>query len=63
MNKSNPQHPKSIAHSSAIQKDHWNSKLQFLADTLMHHVKDEEERERSGSKGVYIDFRRLKLRA
>jgi len=63
MTNSNPQQPKYMDHSSTIQMDHWDSKLQILADTLMHHVKDEGERDGATSKGVYIDFRRLKLPA
>ena len=44
---------------SGIQNEYWNSKLEALADSLLHHIKDEEEQEKSGSKGVYIDFKQL----
>ena len=54
------QYPNSTAVESAIQADCWNSKLQVLADSLLHHIRDEEEDERHEAKGVYIDFRELK---
>ena len=50
----------STATESAIQTDCWNSKFQALADTLLHHIREEEEDERHQSKGVYIDFNELK---
>jgi hypothetical protein len=59
MNKTK-QHPNSGLGSSAIQDNHWNSKLEFLADTLLHHIKLEEEQKKPESKGVYIDFKQLK---
>ena len=45
---------------SAIQSERWNLKLQALADTLMHHIREEEQDERHEPKGVYIDFKQLK---
>jgi hypothetical protein len=47
-------------HNSVIQTDCWNSKFQGLADTLLHHIKEEEDHEKHESKGVYIDFKQLK---
>ena len=60
MNKANQQRPGSGFNNSAMQDDHWNSKLELIAYTLLHHIKDEEEQEKPGSKGVYIDFKQLK---
>ncbi len=54
------QYPDSTAHNSAIQTDQWNSKFQALADTLLHHIKEEKKHEKHESKGVYIDFKQLK---
>jgi len=46
--------------NSEGQPDPWNLKFQALADTLLHHIKEEEEDEKHESKGVYIDFKQLK---
>jgi hypothetical protein len=54
------QYPNSAALESAIPTDRWNSKFQALADTLLHHIREEEEDESHESKGVYIDFKELK---
>jgi hypothetical protein len=54
------QYPDSTVRNSAIQTDRWNSKFQALADTLLHHIKEEEHDETHESKGVYIDFKQLK---
>jgi hypothetical protein len=59
MNKTK-QHPNSPVHNSSIQTDRWNSKFQALADTLRHHIREEEDHEKHESKGVYIDFKQLK---
>jgi hypothetical protein len=54
------QYPNSTVLNSAIQTDLWNSKFQVLADSLLHHIREEEQDERHESKGVYIDFQQLK---
>ena len=54
------QYPDSTVLNSAIQTDRWNSKFQALADTLLHHIKEEEDDETHECKGVYIDFKQLK---
>jgi hypothetical protein len=50
----------SAVQDSGIQSELWNSKFQILADSLLHHIKEEEEHEKRESKGVYIDFKQLK---
>ena len=45
---------------SGIQPDHWDTKLQAIADTLMHHKQEEVEDQNHEPKGVYIDFKQLK---
>jgi hypothetical protein len=59
MNIKDERHHSSGLDKSPIQNEYWNSKLESLADTLLHHIKDEEEQEKPGSKGVYIDFKQL----
>ncbi|HET9129436.1 MAG TPA: hypothetical protein VFO86_00725 [Terriglobia bacterium] len=54
------EYPDRTALESALQADRWNSKLQVLADSLLHHIREEEEDERHEAKGVYIDFKELK---
>jgi hypothetical protein len=54
------QYSNSAVQDSGIQLELWNSKFQLLADSLLHHIREEEEDERHESKGVYIDFKQLK---
>ena len=55
------QYPKStVRNNSAIQTDLWNLKFQALVDSLLHHIREEEGDEHHESKGVYIDFQKLK---
>lgn len=55
------QYPKStVRNNSAIQTDLWNFKFQALVTSLLHHIREEDEDERHESKGVYIDFQKLK---